>query len=174
MPNSDASNSGGRKRKQIFTIQAGYRHWQELETRTIRMPTFWDTPRRHMITNMSDSHQIPSQNKTKSKLQIKKKCNKFNKMDGRSKTNIPHNNFVVRGYNYRNPQFWHVKSCRNYIQKQLGIEYGLLNRLSVSDAICVLFLNWKIVIFFQLSIVLAWFCTQSWWSNVHFHFLPLE
>ena len=31
---------------------------------------FWDTHRRPMITNTSDSHQIPSQNKTKSKLQI--------------------------------------------------------------------------------------------------------
>ena len=35
------------------------------------MPVFWDIPRRPMITHTSDSHQIPSQNKTK--LQIKKK-----------------------------------------------------------------------------------------------------
>ena len=30
-----------------------------------------------MITHTSDSHQIPSQNKTKSKLQILEKCQKF-------------------------------------------------------------------------------------------------
>ena len=38
-------------------------------TRTTRTPAFWDTPRHPMITHTSDSHQIPSQNKTKSKLQ---------------------------------------------------------------------------------------------------------
>ena len=37
------------------------------------MPAFWDTPRRLMITHTRDSHKIPSQNKTKSKLQILKK-----------------------------------------------------------------------------------------------------
>ena len=97
-----------------------------------------------MITHTSDSHQIPSQNNTKSKLQILKKLPKLqilqetlhathllkllDKMykyemdptrtveatertrdagqtrdgrgtDGRSETNIPPNNFVVRGYN---------------------------------------------------------------------------
>ena len=36
------------------------------------MPAFWDTPHRPMITHTSDSHQIPSQNKTKSKFQILK------------------------------------------------------------------------------------------------------
>ena len=41
------------------------------------MPAFWDTPRRPMITHTSDSHQIPSQKKTKSKLQILKNCQKF-------------------------------------------------------------------------------------------------
>ena len=41
-------------------------------TRTTRTPAFWDTPRRPMITHTSDSHQIPSQNNTKSKLQILK------------------------------------------------------------------------------------------------------
>ena len=45
-----------------------------LETRT---PAFWDTPHRSMITHTSDSHQIPSQNKTKSKLQILINCQKF-------------------------------------------------------------------------------------------------
>ena len=35
------------------------------------MPAFWDTPYRLMITHTSDSHQIPSQNK--SKLQSLKK-----------------------------------------------------------------------------------------------------
>ena len=40
------------------------------ETRTTRTPAFWDTPHRHMITHTNDSHQIPSQNKTK--LQIYK------------------------------------------------------------------------------------------------------
>ena len=39
------------------------------------MPAFWDTPRRPMITHTSDSHQIPSQSKTK--LQILKNCQKF-------------------------------------------------------------------------------------------------
>ena len=42
-------------------------------TRTTRTPAFWDTPRCPMITHTSDSHQITSQNKTKSKLQILKK-----------------------------------------------------------------------------------------------------
>ena len=42
-----------------------------------RMPGFWDTPRRPMITHTSDSHWIPSQNKTKSQLQIFEKCQKF-------------------------------------------------------------------------------------------------
>ena len=37
------------------------------------MLAFWDTPCRPMITHTSDSHQIPSQKKTKSKLQILKK-----------------------------------------------------------------------------------------------------
>ena len=41
------------------------------------MPAIWEYPRRPMITHhTSDSHQIPSQNKTKSKLQIKKKIAK--------------------------------------------------------------------------------------------------
>ena len=35
---------------------------------TTRMPAFWDTPHRHMITHTSDSHQIPSQKNTKSNL----------------------------------------------------------------------------------------------------------
>ena len=39
-------------------------------TRTTRTPAFWDTPCHPMITHTSDSHQIPSQNKTKSNLQI--------------------------------------------------------------------------------------------------------
>ena len=38
---------------------------------------FWDTPCRPMVTHTRDSHQIPSQNKTKSKLQILKNCRKF-------------------------------------------------------------------------------------------------
>ena len=41
-----------------------------VRTRTTRMPTFWDTPCLPMITHTSDSHQIPSENKTKSKLHI--------------------------------------------------------------------------------------------------------
>ena len=47
-----------------------------IKTRTTRTPTFWDTPRPTII-HASDSRQTPSQNKTKSKLQIKKKCPKF-------------------------------------------------------------------------------------------------
>ena len=51
-------------------------------TRTTRTPAFRDTPRCLMITHTSDSHQIPSQNKTKSKLQSLKqdKVTKFKKM----------------------------------------------------------------------------------------------
>ena len=74
-------------------------------TRTTRMPAFWDTPRRPVITHTKDSHQIPSQNQTKSKLQILKNCQKFNagrmdgqtdgRTDGRSETSIPPNNFVA-------------------------------------------------------------------------------
>ena len=47
------------------------------ETRTTRTPAFWDTPRHPMITHTSDSHQIPSQNNTKSKSQILKNCQNF-------------------------------------------------------------------------------------------------
>ena len=47
------------------------------QTRTTRMPAFWDTPRRPMITHTSDSHQIPSQNKTKSSYKLKKKLPKI-------------------------------------------------------------------------------------------------
>ena len=46
-------------------------------TRKTRTPAFWDTPCRPMITHTSDSHQIPSKSKTKLKLQILKKCQKF-------------------------------------------------------------------------------------------------
>ena len=46
-------------------------------TRTTRTPAFWDNPHRLMITHTSGSHQIPSQNKTKSKLQNLKNCQKF-------------------------------------------------------------------------------------------------
>ena len=57
-----------------------YLYWLEMHvlTRTTRTPAFWDTPRRPMITHTSDSHQIPSQNNTKSKLQILKNCQNFN------------------------------------------------------------------------------------------------
>ena len=47
-------------------------------TRTTRTPAFWDTPCRPMITHTSDSMQIPSQNKAKSKLQILKNCKNSN------------------------------------------------------------------------------------------------
>ena len=50
---------------------------QQGQTRTIRTPAFRDTLRRPMIAHTSDSHQIPSENKTKSKLQIFKKMPKF-------------------------------------------------------------------------------------------------
>ena len=45
----------------------------EHKPRTTRTPLFWDTRRWPMITHTRDSHEIPSQNKTKSKLQILKK-----------------------------------------------------------------------------------------------------
>ena len=41
------------------------------------MPIFCDTHRRPMITHTTDSHQIQSQNKTKSKLHILKNYQKF-------------------------------------------------------------------------------------------------
>ena len=47
-----------------------------MKTRTTRTPAFLDTHRHPMITHTSDSHQIPIQNKTKSKLQILKKMPK--------------------------------------------------------------------------------------------------
>ena len=46
-------------------------------TRTTRTHAFWEYPRRPMITHTMDSYQIPCHNKTKSKLQILKKCQKF-------------------------------------------------------------------------------------------------
>ena len=46
-------------------------------TRTTRTPAFWDTPHHPMITYTCDSHQIQCQEKTKSKLQIKKNCQNF-------------------------------------------------------------------------------------------------
>ena len=42
------------------------------------MPAFWDTARHLMITHTCDSHHIPSQKKTKSKLQIFKIWNNSN------------------------------------------------------------------------------------------------
>ena len=48
-----------------------------VQTRTTKTPAFWDTPRRPMITHTSDSHQIPSRNNTKSKLQILENCQSF-------------------------------------------------------------------------------------------------
>ena len=50
---------------------------QQWQTRTTKTPAFWDTLRRPMITHTRDSHQIPSQNTTKSKLQILQICQKF-------------------------------------------------------------------------------------------------
>ena len=47
------------------------------KTRTTRTPAFWDTLRGPMITNTSDSHQIPSQDNTQLKLQIYKNCQKL-------------------------------------------------------------------------------------------------
>ena len=57
--------------------------WQQISviTGTTRLPAFWDShplpPPCPMITHISDSHQIPSQNKTKSKLQIYKNFQKY-------------------------------------------------------------------------------------------------
>ena len=39
------------------------------KTRSARTPTFWEYPRRLMITHTIDSYRIPSQKMTKSKLQ---------------------------------------------------------------------------------------------------------
>ena len=41
-------------------------------TRTTRAPVFWDTPSCPMITHTSDSHKIPSQNKTSQSYKFKK------------------------------------------------------------------------------------------------------
>ena len=57
--------------------------------------------------------------------------------------------------NCQNPQFWHRKSCGNFTQKQLRIEYGIWDSMSASNTICVLFVNCKIeisVIFLFLGI----------------------
>ena len=60
----------------------GHRWWWVITTDNLtrrlsrtRTPAFWDTHRRPMITHTRDSHPIPSQNKTKSKLQILKIAN---------------------------------------------------------------------------------------------------
>ena len=45
-------------------------HWKTMKTRTTRTPAFWRYPRRLMITHTIESYLIPSQKKTKSKLQI--------------------------------------------------------------------------------------------------------
>ena len=50
---------------------------KQIINRTTRTPAFWDTPRGLMITHTSDSHKIPGQKKTKSKLQILKNCRKL-------------------------------------------------------------------------------------------------
>ena len=50
---------------------------QRANASTTRKPAFLDTPRRPMITHTSDWHQILSQKKTKSKLQILKTCQKL-------------------------------------------------------------------------------------------------
>ena len=52
-----------------FKIASLKHNLMDIWTRTTRMPAFWDTPRGAVITHTSDSHQIPSQNTTKSKLQ---------------------------------------------------------------------------------------------------------
>ena len=65
--------------EKIISHFSSYLAWESgtiWNTGSTRTPAFWDTPRRHMITHTSDSHQIPSQNKTKSKLQILKNCQK--------------------------------------------------------------------------------------------------
>ena len=81
------------------------------------MPAFWDTPHRPMITHTSDSHQIPSQSKTKSKLHIKIRCINMKwiqpelwvlqsghgmrdgRTDGQNETNIPPSTLLCEGYN---------------------------------------------------------------------------
>ena len=51
--------------------------WKLEVTWVTRTPAFWDTPGCPMITHTRDSYQIQSENKTKSKLQILKNCQKF-------------------------------------------------------------------------------------------------
>ena len=66
----------GLKTNHLIVIKYPPQGRQE-QTRTTRTPAFWDTPRRPMITHTSDSHQIPSQNNTKSKLQNLKNYQNF-------------------------------------------------------------------------------------------------
>ena len=51
--------------------------WTHYGTRTTRTSAFWGYPRRLMITHTIESYWIPSQKKTKSKLQILKNRQNF-------------------------------------------------------------------------------------------------
>ena len=53
-------------------VMCSYSYWWpcKYKTRTTRTPAFWGYPRRLMITHTIESYWIPSQKKTKSKLQI--------------------------------------------------------------------------------------------------------
>ena len=68
-----------RIKKQKYRIALSRLHASShtVETRTTRTPAFWEYLHRPMTTHIIDSYQIPSQNKTKSKLQIWKICQKF-------------------------------------------------------------------------------------------------
>ena len=81
------------------------------KTRTTRMPAFWDTPCHPMITHSSDSYQIPSQNKTKSKLQILKHCQKY-KFCKKLYTRHTSWNCLIRGINMKwiQPELWALHS----------------------------------------------------------------
>ena len=51
--------------------------------------------------------------------------------------NMERNKDFKSNSNYRNLQFWHGQSCRNCTQKQLGIRYGILDSMSMSNTIYV-------------------------------------
>ena len=70
-------------------------------TRKTRTPAFWDSLRRPMITHTSDSHQIPNQNKMKSKLKFKKKMPKIQILKFCKKLETQHTFCLIRCINMK-------------------------------------------------------------------------
>ena len=118
-----------------------------LGTRTPRMPApaFWDTPRCPMITHTGDSHKIPSQNKTKSKLQIFKKLPKFQILKFCKKLNMRHTfwSCLIRWMDRRTDgrTEWNQYTPNNFVVMPCGI----WNR-------CI----WGFATFIHLVIIYQW------------------